>query len=144
MPPQKEAFMLKKLFLAMMALAVMGFGFVACSDDDDDDEEVTVKYVGTSGAYFELTGSDVYKSGTWSLTTANGSHGSYMSDCKYTVSDSTSDVTINSESKTVYTVTFTYTTTSTGAAGSSTGYLSSDKTIIYYGHGTTYSEYTKQ
>ena len=41
--------MLKKFFIAMMAIAVMGFGFVACSDDDDDPTKYTVTYTSDHG-----------------------------------------------------------------------------------------------
>ena len=133
----------------MMAFCAISIGFASCSDDDDDDDDpVTVKYVGTSGAYFELSGTNVYSSGTWDLKKADGTsmHSAYLSDCKYTVSSTTSDVEINGDTKNVYTVTFTYTTISSGEAGNETHYLSSDKSVLYYYNSRSgkYTEYTKQ
>ena len=148
--------MLKKLFMAALAVSILLVGLASCKTDDDDDDdddtttvtETTVKYVGTSGAYFALTGTDVYSSGTWDLLSKDGTsmHSSYLKDCKYTISSETSDVAINSETKSVYTVTFTYVTISTEKEDSQTHYLSSDKSILYYynSRSSSYSEYTKE
>ena len=69
--------MLKKLFLAMMAVCAISIGFVSCSDDDDEEEttKYTVTYstdYGTASAAIRVEDGNVLTEAQLSSITADG------------------------------------------------------------------------
>ncbi len=137
--------MLKKsLFLLVLLTSILGGVLTSCSNDDDDEDSDVTWTFSNGDNYFTFTGkeSSIATSGTWTLYLSTFDHSSLWTPTTYSVASETTTISIDDTDTTVYAVTLTYTLVSSGSDASMTGYLSTDKKTLYYGH-SSYTAYTR-